>query len=45
MQINYPNPALQQIELDLRRTYPDEKDLVKLEQDIVPLRNVLTAYV
>jgi len=31
--------------LDLRRTYPNETDLVKLENEIIPLRNVLTAYV
>ena len=41
----YPNPAIQQIELDLRRTYPDELDLEKVERDIIPLRNVLSAYV
>ena len=41
----YPNPLQQQIELDLKRTYPDELDVEKLENDIIPLRNVLNAYV
>lgn len=29
----------------MRRTYPDEHDLEKVELIIVPLRNVLNAYV
>jgi hypothetical protein len=29
----------------LRRTYPDEEDLDKIEVDIIPLRNILAAYV
>lgn len=43
--VNYPSPAQQQIEVDLRRTYPDETSVDKLEQDIIPLRNVLCAFV
>jgi len=42
--IDYPNPIIHQIEIDLNRTYPDEKDLKKLENLTTPLRNVLTAY-
>lgn len=45
MALYYPNPSFNQIELDLRRTYTDELDPEKLERDIVPLRNVLSAYV
>lgn len=43
--IDYPNPSIHQIELDLNRTYTDEKDPVKLEILTTPLRNVLSAYV
>lgn len=43
--MDYPHPYTNQIEIDLRRTYPDEQDLEKVEQDIIPLRNVLTAFV
>jgi hypothetical protein len=43
--VNYPNPNLQQIELDLKRTYPEERDPVKLEKLTGTLRNVLSAYV
>jgi hypothetical protein len=42
--IDYPNPTIHQIEIDLNRTYPDEKDPKKLENLTTPLRNVLTAY-
>ena len=37
----YPNPAFNQIELDLPRTYPHVTDEAEVEQLIVPLRNVL----
>ncbi len=43
--VNYPNPNLQQIELDLNRTYPEEKDQEKLKKLTGTLRNVLSAYV
>lgn len=43
--IFYPNPSFQQIELDLRRTYPQQKDKLQLEKDISVLRRVLNAYV
>ena len=42
--IDYPNPTIHQIEIDLNRTYPDEKDSKKLENLTTPLRNILTAY-
>jgi hypothetical protein len=29
----------------LRRTFPGESDKEKIEREIIPLRNVLTAYV
>jgi hypothetical protein len=42
--IKYPNPSALQIELDLRRTFPNEaKD--KIADLILPLRNVLCTYV
>ena len=43
--IFYPNPSFQQIELDLRRTYPQQKDKQQLEKDVNVLRRVLNAYV
>ena len=45
MALDYPNPSFNQIELDLRRTYHEEKDPDKIERNIIPLRNVLNAYV
>ena len=42
---DYPNPAIQQIEIDLNRTFPSEKDPENLISLTTPLRNVLTAYV
>jgi hypothetical protein len=40
----YPNPCFNQIELDLRRTFPyDDQDQV--EKLIVPLRNVLFTFI
>ena len=43
--LEYPCPYPSLIEVDLRRTYADETDLDKVEKDIVPLRNLLNAYV
>jgi hypothetical protein len=40
---HYPNPQLYQIELDLGRTFPNEKE--KAAELIVPLRRVLGAFV
>ena len=37
----YPNPAFQQIELDLPRTYPNVEDEQELSSLLEPLRNVL----
>ena len=42
--MEYPNPCFGQIELDLRRTYPNES-AAQIEADIVPLRNVLNTFV
>lgn len=43
--IFYPNPSFQQIELDLKRTYPQQRDKDKMERDIIVLRRFLYAYV
>ena len=40
----YPNPCFNQIELDLRRTFPND-DQSEVEQLIVPLRNVLFTFI
>lgn len=42
--MQYPNPSFNQIELDLRRTFPNEPP-AKVEKLIDPLRNVLFAFV
>lgn len=42
--LEYPNPCFNQIELDLKRTYPSEPP-EKVAQYIVPLRNVLTTFI
>ena len=42
--IEYPNPCFNQIELDLRRTFPNDSPDV-INKLIVPLRNVLTTFV
>ena len=41
--IKYPNPSIYQIELDLRRTFPNESP-EKINELILPLRNVLCTY-
>lgn len=43
--MTYPNPCLYQIEKDLTRTFPNIKDPQQMNQLVVPLRNVLSAYV
>lgn len=43
--IAYPNPATIQIQLDLKRTFPLEKDPDTLSKLTGPLNNVLCAYV
>ena len=43
LELNYPNPSFNQIELDLRRTFQELK-ISKSEPLISKLRNVLTAY-
>lgn len=42
--IEYPNPCFNQIELDLRRTFPNDPPEL-IDKLIVPLRNVLTTFV
>ena len=44
-EFNYPNPQFNQIEIDLKRTFPNQKNPEQMEKDIIPLRNVLTSYV
>jgi hypothetical protein len=44
LEMSYPNPSFNQIELDLRRTYYDMKQS-RVEHLIVKLRNVLSTYV
>ena len=41
--VDYPNAGFNQIELDLKRTYPDEPPDV-VEEKIGPLRNVLSTF-
>ena len=41
--MSYPNPGFNQIELDLRRTFPNENP-EEMEIHIIPLRNVLTTF-
>ena len=41
---HYPNPCFNQIELDLKRTFPNEPPQM-VENTIVPLRNVLTTFI
>ena len=41
----YPTCSFNQIELDLRRTYPYLKEQDELEEKIKPLRNVLVTFV
>ena len=43
--IDYPSGASFQIEKDLTRTFPHEKDPQKLEEMTSRVRNVLQAYV
>ena len=43
LDLNYPNPSFNQIELDLRRTFFELK-ISKSEMLIDKLRNVLTTY-
>ena len=40
----YPNPCFNQIELDLRRTFPNDKP-ESVDKLICPLRNVLYTFV
>ena len=40
----YPNPSFNQIELDLRRTFPNDPP-EEMEVHIGPLRNVLSTFV
>lgn len=42
--MEYPNPCFNQIELDLKRTYPNESPEL-VTQYIGPLRNVLTTFI
>ena len=42
--MEYPNPCFNQIEVDLRRTFPNDPPEV-IEQLIVPMRNVLFTFV
>ena len=42
--MNYPNPNFHQIEIDLKRTYPNVQDEQEIEKLIEPLRNVLVTY-
>ena len=42
--MHYPNPCFNQIELDLRRTFPNDK-AETIEKFICPLRNVLYTFV
>lgn len=44
-QLHYPNQLSYQIEIDLKRTFPEENDPEKVDQLIKPLRNVLNAFV
>jgi hypothetical protein len=41
--IKYPNPCFYQIELDIKRTFPDSPP-EETEDLLDPLKNVLTAY-
>lgn len=40
----YPNPCFNQVELDLRRTFPNEPQ-DSIEKFVIPLRNVLSCFV
>lgn len=42
--MEYPNPSFNQIELDLRRTFPNDPPEL-MEKYIGPLRNVLCTFV
>ena len=42
--MEYPNPGFNQIELDLRRTFPNDP-ADQMEKYIIPLRNVLSTFV
>ena len=44
MHRHYPNPCFNQIELDLKRTFPNDPPAA-IEQSIVPLRNVLNTFI
>jgi hypothetical protein len=41
---SYPNPGFNQIELDLKRTFPNDP-IEATEQCIIPMRNVLYSFV
>ena len=41
---DYPNPCFCQIELDLKRTFPNEKP-ADIEKLIIPLKNVLDTFI
>jgi hypothetical protein len=44
MHHHYPNPSFNQIELDLKRTFPNDPPAA-VEYSILPLRNVLNTFI
>jgi hypothetical protein len=43
MMPDYPNPCFHQIEMDLKRTFPEDEDM-KLPGMVVSIRKILVAY-